>query len=63
MSALTIAQIAVFVAAMYVGGLVLQYPVGWLSDRLDRRVLILWMSAAGAVVMAVAAAVPLALRA
>lgn len=59
MSAMTIGQIAVFVAAMYVGGLVLQYPVGWLSDRADRRVLILWMSAAGAVVMAVAAAAPL----
>ncbi|MDZ4393068.1 MFS transporter [Cypionkella sp.] len=59
MSAMTIGQIAIFVAAMYVGGLVLQYPVGWLSDRVDRRVLILWMSTAGAVVMAVAAAVPL----
>ena len=59
MSAMTIGQIAIFVAAMYVGGLVLQYPIGWLSDRADRRVLILWMSAAGAVVMAVAAAVPL----
>ncbi len=59
MSAMTIGQIAIFVAAMYVGGLVLQYPVGWLSDRADRRVLILWMSAAGAVVMAVAAAITL----
>lgn len=59
MSAMTIGQIAIFVAAMYVGGLVLQYPVGWLSDRADRRVLILWMATAGAVVMAVAAAVPL----
>lgn len=59
MSAMTISQIAIFVAAMYVGGLVLQYPIGWLSDRMDRRSLILWMSAAGAVVMAVAAVVPL----
>ncbi|KAF0171292.1 MAG: major facilitator superfamily transporter [Rhodobacteraceae bacterium] len=59
MSAMTIAQIAIFVAAMYVGGLVLQYPIGWLSDRIDRRALILWMSAAGAVVMGVAAALPL----
>lgn len=59
MSAMTITQIAIFVAAMYVGGLVLQYPIGWLSDRIDRRALILWMSAAGAVVMGVAAALPL----
>ena len=59
MSAMTIGQIAVFVAAMYVGGLVLQYPVGWMSDRMDRRKLIAGMAAAGALVMAVAAAVPL----
>jgi len=59
MSAMTISQIAIFVAAMYVGGLMLQYPIGWLSDRMDRRSLILWMSAAGAAVMAVAAVVPL----
>jgi MFS family permease len=59
MSAMTLGQIAAFVAAMYVGGLVLQYPIGWLSDRMDRRALILWMSAAGAGVMAVAALIPL----
>ena len=59
MSAMTIGQIAVFVAAMYVGGLILQYPVGWLSDRMDRRVLIAGMAGAGAVVMALAAALPL----
>ena len=60
MSAMTIGEIAIFVAAMYVGGLVLQYPIGWVSDRMDRRALILWMSAAGAVVMAVAAVLPTA---
>lgn len=59
MSAMTLGQIASFVAAMYVGGLVLQYPIGWLSDRMDRRALILWMSAAGAVVMAAATLIPL----
>ena len=59
MSAMTVGQIAIFVAAMYVGGLVLQYPIGWLSDRMDRRALILWMSAAGAGVMLVAALMPL----
>ncbi len=34
-------QISIFVATIYVGGMVLQYPVGWLSDRVDRRLLIL----------------------
>ena len=52
--ALTIAQIAAYGAALYIGGLVLQYPVGYLSDRVDRRALILGASVLGAVVMAVA---------
>jgi MFS family permease len=58
-SAMTVQQIAAFVAAMYVGGLLLQYPVGWASDRFDRRLLVLWMSAAGAGVMLVATLIPL----
>ena len=30
-------QIAIFVSAIYMGGMLLQYPIGWASDRLDRR--------------------------
>ncbi|WP_439524681.1 MFS transporter [Marivita sp.] len=37
---LGIGQIPLFTAAFYVGALLFQYPVGWLSDRFDRRVLI-----------------------
>jgi MFS family permease len=37
---LTVYQISVFVGALYVGGLLLQYPIGWASDRIDRRMLI-----------------------
>ncbi|MCV6824138.1 MULTISPECIES: MFS transporter [Halocynthiibacter] len=37
---LSVREISVFVSMIYVGALVLQYPVGWLSDRMDRRVLI-----------------------
>lgn len=59
MSAMTVGQIASFVAAMYVGGLVLQYPIGWVSDRIDRRALILWMSAAGAALMGASTVMPL----
>jgi len=58
-SGLTIAQIAGYGAALYIGGLALQYPVGWLSDRIDRRALILWVSVLGAVVMLVATLVML----
>lgn len=43
-SGLSLGQIAVFVGTIYVGGLVCQYPLGWLSDRLDRRVMILALS-------------------
>ena len=59
MSAMTIGQIAAFVAAMYVGGLLLQYPIGWVSDRVDRRGLVLWLSVAGAVVMGLATVINL----
>ncbi|WP_101069248.1 MFS transporter [Roseovarius salinarum] len=45
----TVAQITVFVAAIFTGSLVWQMPVGWLSDRMDRRVLILALAAIGAV--------------
>lgn len=45
---LTAAQISVFVGAIYFGGLVMQYPIGWLSDRMDRRTLIAAVTGAGA---------------
>ena len=45
---MSVAQISIFVAAIYLGGLVFQYPVGWVSDRMDRRVLIMGLTAAGA---------------
>lgn len=53
-SGLSVRQISIFVGAMYVGGLLLQYPIGWLSDRSDRRQLILWLSAFAGVVMLLA---------
>jgi len=37
---LSVAEISLFVSTFFVGSLVLQYPIGWLSDRMDRRVLI-----------------------
>lgn len=44
---LTLLEISTFVASFYVGALVLQYPLGWLSDRTDRRILILSVSVLG----------------
>lgn len=56
---LSVRDISIFVGAMYVGGLVLQYPIGLLSDRRDRRQLILWLSALAAVVMLLSAVIAL----
>ena len=41
------AQIALFIATLFAGALVLQYPIGWLSDRMDRRKLIFGAAAIG----------------
>ncbi len=46
---MSIAEISIFISAIFLGGLVLQYPVGWMSDRMDRRVLILGTSIGGLV--------------
>lgn len=45
---LTTVEISVFVGAIYVGGLVFQYPIGWCSDRMDRRRLIAIVTGLGA---------------
>jgi MFS family permease len=42
------AQIALFVAMLFAGALVLQYPIGWLSDQVDRRKLIFGAALVGA---------------
>lgn len=39
-SDLSVTQISLFVASFYIGATVFQYPVGWISDRMDRRLLI-----------------------
>ncbi|MGB3314742.1 MAG: MFS transporter [Albidovulum sp.] len=46
---LSVKELSIFVASIYVGGLILQYPIGWLSDRMDRRMLVLGLAAFGAV--------------
>ncbi|KPP84514.1 MAG: Arabinose efflux permease [Rhodobacteraceae bacterium HLUCCO07] len=44
---LTLVQISIFVSAFYVGATLFQYPLGWISDRMDRRALILAVSVLG----------------
>lgn len=46
---MSIREISLFIAMLYVGALFLQYPIGWVSDRMDRRQLIMIVAAIGAV--------------
>ena len=46
---MTVAEISIFVAAIFLGGMFLQYPIGWMSDRIDRRVLV-FAAAVGGVI-------------
>lgn len=55
---LSVGEISIFVATIYIGGMVCQYPIGWFSDRMDRRVLIAGLNILGAVVMLMAVILP-----
>ncbi|MDC0737495.1 MFS transporter [Cognatishimia sp. SS12] len=44
---LSVSQISIFVASFYVGATISQFPLGWLSDRMDRRLLITMVAAVG----------------
>ena len=46
---LSVGEISTFVATIFIGGMITQYPIGWLSDRMDRRALIALTAAVGAV--------------
>lgn len=46
---LSLPQISVFVATFYIGATVIQYPLGWVSDRMDRRKLIMGVAAVGGI--------------
>ncbi len=42
---MSLSQISLFVATFYIGAVLIQYPLGWLSDRMDRRLLIMIVAA------------------
>ena len=53
---LDVERIALFIAVALFGGLVLQWPIGWLSDRFDRRrviVAVAWVAATASTVAGV----------
>ncbi|WP_439140364.1 MFS transporter [Roseicyclus sp.] len=47
---LTLGQISLFMSGIFLGAIVMQYPMGWLSDRIDRRVMIVASAALAGVV-------------
>ncbi len=59
LAGLNVARISIFIGAIFLGGLLFQYPIGWMSDRMDRRRLLTIIAILGAVVMAMAVALPL----
>ncbi|MCG6902034.1 MAG: MFS transporter [Rhodobacter sp.] len=44
---LSVGQISTFIATIFIGSMVLQYPIGWISDRMDRRQLIFIVAVLG----------------
>ncbi|MGP9789465.1 MFS transporter [Roseinatronobacter sp. NSM] len=46
---LSVLEISIFTGAIYFGGLVFQFPLGWLSDRMDRRKLVVYVALVGTV--------------
>jgi MFS family permease len=42
---LSVKEISWFLSSIFLGGMLMQYPVGWISDRMDRRTLIVAMTA------------------
>lgn len=55
---LTEGEITTMVSLTYLAALVAQFPIGWLSDRMDRRLLILGLAALGGGVALLATVIP-----
>ncbi|SMX22340.1 MFS transporter [Boseongicola aestuarii] len=45
----SVAEISIFVSAIFIGGMLFQYPFGWVSDRMDRRLVILAAAVVGGI--------------
>lgn len=48
---LSVWEVTLFVSSIYIGGMLFQFPIGWLSDRMDRRKIMLWLSVFGAIAL------------
>jgi MFS family permease len=54
----TVPEISTFMAAMFLGGMVLQWPIGRMSDRMDRRFVIMIVTTAATIVAFGASLIP-----
>ncbi len=54
----TVTEISTFMAAMFLGGMVLQWPIGRMSDRMDRRLVIMAVTTAATIVAVGASLIP-----
>jgi len=54
----SVGEISAFVSAIYVAALVAQYPIGWMSDRIDRRILIIGVTLIGGLGAMIAVMLP-----
>ena len=52
---MSVREISIFVGMIYLGGMIWQYPIGWISDKMDRRQLIMILTAFGGAVVLVGA--------
>lgn len=46
---MNVREISIFVSAIFLGAMLLQYPIGYMSDRMDRRWLIIYVAITGGV--------------
>jgi len=59
LAGLNVLEISAFTAAIYFGGLVFQLPIGWLSDRMDRRKLVIVVAMIGTLTAALPVLLPM----
>lgn len=51
-------DVSAFISAIFLGSLICQYPIGWLSDRVDRRQLIFIVALGGGIAASVGFVMP-----
>jgi len=56
---LSVKEVSFFMASLIIGGFVMQYPLGWLSDRLGRRKIIVLSCTLGASVSFISSTLPI----